>query len=64
MNDAINKPPTMPPAFMATTRQKILFHEQNLPHSFFEIKHPKTMNAIHYLSDVTKEIINIATKRA
>jgi hypothetical protein len=50
----------MPPVFMATTRQKILFKEQNLPHSFFEIQHPRTMHALNYISDFAKEVVNLA----
>ena len=53
----------LPPEFMATTRQKIMFKEHDLPHSFFEIEHPKTMNALHSISNFTKEVVNLA-KRA
>lgn len=52
----------MPPAFMATTRQKILLDEHKLPHSFFEIEHPRTMNAIHSIGNITKGIVNFARK--
>ncbi len=52
----------LPPAFMATTRQKILLKEHTLPHSFFEIEHPRTMNVLHSISDFTKEVVNLAKR--
>ncbi len=52
----------LPPAFMATTRQKIVLKEHHLPHSFFEIEHPRTMNVLHSISDFTKEVVNLAKR--
>lgn len=61
MNNMINNnKPIVPPAFMATTRQKIELGEHTLPHSMFELEHPKTMNAINAIGNFTKEVVNFA----
>lgn len=52
--------PIVPPAFMATTRQKIILGEHTLPHSMFEIEHPRTMHAIQAIGNFTKEVVNFA----
>lgn len=52
----------LPPVFMATTRQKIILKEHTLPHSFFEIEHPRTMSVLHSISDFTKEVVNLAKR--
>lgn len=39
------------PDFLATTRLKIMFDYKTLPHSFYEIQHPKAMFALQYVTN-------------
>lgn len=50
----------MPPAFMATTRQKILLGEHYIPESPFAITHPRTAHALETVGHFTREVINFA----
>ena len=61
MNNITNfnqtKVPT-PPAFMATTRQKIYLMQHHLPvQDDMYIRHPKTMNVLHSIGNVVKDFI-------
>ena len=50
-----------PPAFMATTRQKIYLMQHHLPvEENMYIKHPRTMNAIHSIKKFVEGVMSIA----
>lgn len=51
----------VPPAFMATTRQKILLKNHQLQNE--SLHQGKTMNALNILGSVTRGILSL-TKRA
>lgn len=63
MNSSLNSSGVpLPPAFMATTRQKILLKEHHLPESFFELTHPKTAKAINSIGNIAKSFVDFAKK--
>ena len=49
--------PITPPAFMATTRLKIILKD-HIPESAFEIVHPRTSRALHAVENFTKSLVN------
>jgi len=63
MNKTLNsaKIPT-PPAFMATTRQKILLRSQGITDTHLYEKPSAAMNALNVIGGITKGILKLANK--
>lgn len=49
-----------PPAFMATTRQKIMLMHHHLPEQYYPVKQSKTLQAFHSIGNFAKGVINFA----
>jgi len=60
ISNLIKKEIPTPPAFMATTRQKIYLMQHHLPtKDNMYIKHPRTMNALHSIGNVVRGVLNL-----
>ncbi|MCD8378578.1 MAG: hypothetical protein LUB59_07320 [Candidatus Gastranaerophilales bacterium] len=63
MNNAFNSTKVpLPPAFMATTRQKILLAKQGITGSSFSGKHTSAISALNTIGNITKGILAHAVK--
>ena len=61
MNSTLNSSKVpMPPAFMATTRQKILLRSQGITDTSFCEKQSAAMHALNVIGNMTKGILSLA----